>query len=778
MKKKWFKRFFLSLAMILTLALILLLLIILYPSFLINESNLNKLVKYLENDQMSFFWEDADVNVKNISLLKKDITLSFYDVCLKYEPSIKNLCLEEIHLSTRYNISLKGVQIERIGPTILKDGRLEYQVISRSDSAPLKEIPLPTIQKPAFLKNTFIDSIKINFSDITILTQDQKYQASFNLHSSSSNNKSIKNIYIDTKIAGLKNNINIDLNTELSSSSLFKEDDWNMVLNFSTKVEENNIINGLVSLNKEPNKILYKLTTDIVINSLESKSQIQGYLEKNKISMDLSSAINIENNKIIIDIDHCHFSTESLTEINLQAPTELQCHILGKLPDLKSESSLVQNVLQNEFELKVTAELDEFILNTDKVAKGNLELNLLPIEHEIYKINAHLTSQFSGKLEDSPEKWKINSKYSANMEIKEFEHIVEYLKSTIFAIPAPFNTLTGPANFSTSGDLNKINEVGDVTFSLNTDWYSKNQKFILSSNGNIGLDWTKEVSTISLLNLDAKVNEIILELPSLNVLNLPRFLPDQRISKNAEENLEEANEKPLPFPINLSFKTTGNDSFKLITHLLEKPIPFGFDIKVNNSVPDGSISMDPFTFEIFKRKATLEKMNIDLKNSIENSEVNSKIKVDDADYQIFISIIGTFDRPAVIFESEPYLNQEDIISVLLYGEPYNDLDVDDADSVGSFNAARSNKAISMFSLFMLGSTPIQNIGYDPNTQSFSAKLRLGDKTSANIGSSKGEKQLSLRQRLGNGWGISTTITNSSEKKKTKGSALIEWQKRY
>jgi hypothetical protein len=108
----------------------------------------------------------------------------------------------------------------------------------------------------------------------------------------------------------------------------------------------------------------------------------------------------------------------------------------------------------------------------------------------------------------------------------------------------------------------------------------------------------------------------------------------------------------------------------------------------------------------------------------------------------------------------------------------NAIDSDKASSVSSMNAAMADRAMALTAFFALGSTPIQSIAYNPETKMFSARVRLGKRTSFGVGASSTEKTAGIRTRLGKGFSISTGVDKSDDDDTTAGSAMIEWSKRF
>lgn len=130
------------------------------------------------------------------------------------------------------------------------------------------------------------------------------------------------------------------------------------------------------------------------------------------------------------------------------------------------------------------------------------------------------------------------------------------------------------------------------------------------------------------------------------------------------------------------------------------------------------------------------------------------------DYTVRIKILGLIESPTVQFESDPPLPQNKILTVLLFGKTLDSLDSDESTSVVRAQAAIADGAVSLASMYLLASTPVESIGYDPGTRVFTAKVKLADGTSLNVGSNLSElERIGIRKRLGHQWAVSTYLEN-------------------
>jgi hypothetical protein len=195
----------------------------------------------------------------------------------------------------------------------------------------------------------------------------------------------------------------------------------------------------------------------------------------------------------------------------------------------------------------------------------------------------------------------------------------------------------------------------------------------------------------------------------------------------------------------------------------------------------GTVMVRKFPLEIFRRDAVLEHLTISLASPAPESELNGAVKVAYADYTITIQIIGTSGKPAIKMRSDPPLPEEQLVAVLLFGRPLEELDPDQNSSVGSTRAALADGAVGLASLYALASTPIQSVGYDPKRGVVNVKVRLGAGTSLNLGTTGATDQLEtigIRRRLGPHWTIETDLIRSTDETGRTASAFLEWSNRY
>jgi hypothetical protein len=264
-----------------------------------------------------------------------------------------------------------------------------------------------------------------------------------------------------------------------------------------------------------------------------------------------------------------------------------------------------------------------------------------------------------------------------------------------------------------------------------------------------------------------------LALPTIPLrVSAPHLLPDKRVSTKSPEP-----PKPAPLVYRVTVRTPEGRPLRLLSNLAKAPVPITIDTSfATDTPPAGQLTVEKFPLNLFRRDAHLDSFVLSLTPS---PELNGRLSVAYPDYTIQILVLGTPTKPVVKLFSEPPLPERELLAILLFGKEMNELDDDQMQSAESMRAAAADGALSLASLYLLASTPVQSVGYDPQAHAFTAKVSLGGGTSLNLGSDFEDYQkVGLRRRLGRAWSVETYVERRSETEERSATALLEWSKRY
>lgn len=132
------------------------------------------------------------------------------------------------------------------------------------------------------------------------------------------------------------------------------------------------------------------------------------------------------------------------------------------------------------------------------------------------------------------------------------------------------------------------------------------------------------------------------------------------------------------------------------------------------------------------------------------------------EYRITLDLEGPVSDPRYVFTSEPPLPQNDIFAVLLFGRPLSELDTNDKNAATKTNKLLSKGILSLSVLYFLAGSPVEYVGYDPESKNATAQFGLGNKSSLRVGGGReGVNSTAIRRSLGKGWYLDTSVQSSS-----------------
>src|SRR5690606_24977194 len=137
-------------------------------------------------------------------------------------------------------------------------------------------------------------------------------------------------------------------------------------------------------------------------------------------------------------------------------------------------------------------------------------------------------------------------------------------------------------------------------------------------------------------------------------------------------------------------------------------------------------------------------------------EIKGEMTFRSVDYLIKLAIAGTVKKPRFQIFSVPPRTENELISNVICGGTFEELDEGQMRSVEETRAALADGAISIMSMYYLAATPIESVGFNPHTGVFRAKIKLGRDLSLTVGSDMHQTQtVGLRKRLSPNWSVET-----------------------
>ena len=769
-----------------------------YPQVIINPYFLEKGAAYAKNFGVDVEWKGLDVDVKSHGLLEKTVKISFEDLSVKMEPDIEKAFFSDLVVGIRYKFFTFIPSLVEVGPVKIDGGDVIYHLPSaetpeetgvKKGKIPDK-LEIPDIVLPDMFKKIHFNPIDISIKSIRITDPDGEITGNLTLTVKPDEKKRLRDIVMDAAIDKTPEGITVKTKIEVDSESGFLSPDAK--IDGDIALSGKDIGNGTVQLSLKQSadhKIDYDADVTFNRDTIQALIKLSGALTETSVTTGFN--IVARDPSLFVDsvaLTGCRLSFNQMDRRKNDGKLELNCPVTVtmKKVDLPKEIDPVYEP-PDVLKLVISSDIETFFMpDMAHETKGRIDVKLLPVQSKLVKSGGFVAVNLDGTMEEIPKSMNISANMDIDLIIGDFKKLVGIFKKTPFAVPAPLNALEGEVELSLEGKIPSLYDISHFPVAFKTRLTGPGEKVYIDVSAEARLRLQGENFSDTEVDVDVMLTKILLPLPTLHIAGLPRFMPDSRVVYTPEEKLEKekakGKEKEPPLHYEFSLATPENDPVEISTGLTKKAIPIHLNIKGKDEKVAGTVGLKEFVVKFFQRQATIKHLTINLKDPSEDSTVSGEIVTDIADYEVKVLMEGLMTNPSIWFESEPPLSEDDVVSLMLYGETFDELDADLATSVGNMRSAKANKAIAFTTFFLLASTPIQAIIYDPETKQFSARFKLGKKTSLVVGTrGVGEEKsrgIGIRRRLGKGWQINTSIDKYEDDATTPVSAFIEWHKRY
>ena len=325
-------------------------------------------------------------------------------------------------------------------------------------------------------------------------------------------------------------------------------------------------------------------------------------------------------------------------------------------------------------------------------------------------------------------------------------------------LPAPLNDMDGSIKIDVTTHKNPENKNGVIVKALTfLDMKSVDQALMMDIFTDVGLDLVKLAPETVLVGVDFK--KVRIKLPRISKKSLPpQFLPDSRFKESIAET-----KKPKPkSDLEMSFKIEAleDKSLALTSNLVDEPVRLNIDLLVNNgNVDTGYVKLLPLKTTVFKRKIHIPSMDVKFNHPTE-PVLEGVVKFLLPLYEVKMDLEGPISEPRFALTSTPPLSRNDIYAVLLFGRTLADLDPDDKRAANQSNQIFANGILSLSVLYFLSGSPVEYVGYDPDSKNATAQIGLGKKSSLRVGGGGGETSTGIRHSIGKGWYLDTSATQT------------------
>lgn len=765
-----------------TLALILIagvFAILKWPQLVVNDRVFRALAHLSGKFGVMIAWDKSDLRVQSESLLHKRFDFAFDRFCVNLSENRRQGCFDRIELHAELAWLQRRFQAIAMGPILATGGNVAV-VLDPSDPRKKKlGLDVPDLVLPDWFRATRFGRVELELKTLALRQDDQLlFNGSARLRAEPNERARLDTARLEAVSLPGAGWPAGELQAEVKSESSFTENDWLLTGTGRLNPTRNASARFGISLHPAGTKVYgIRLQGDFRLGESSGSLNLNGLLGNGRLWGSFSGegrgfAAHVHR----VAANSCRYDLRE-TKASGRLRFSLDCPVLVDTTPLRIPSPTFEKLvtLPYNLDLRVRTDLEtSFYPSWNQPVNGELEIDLNTVSENLLTVEGKTKTAFAGTPSRYPQGWKLETDLDVKILMSQFQKLVKALDRTAFAIFAPVNNLDGSVELKFTGKADIARQQGKLPLEFTTRLRSADQAFDTDGKGELQYKLSKEGARTRIA-LDLMLSDAKLVLPSFGYTAMPALFSDPRFQTPDPA----AKKRGGNFDYELTVKTPPDKPAHLVSNFAKENIPLHLDLR---AVPDrlsGTVAVGPSRLDFFRRDAQVQKFVFTLQEPRERSTVDGTVKIRYADYDIRIMVVGTFKRPRIIMESSPPLDQEQIISVLIYGRTFDELSTDNANSVGAVSSAVANRAITLGSLFLLAGTPIESVSYDPMTQTFTARVRIAEGTSLTVGTKEGTSpQAGLRKNLGRNWILNTYVEDDQKAKAVRGGAMIEYYKRY
>lgn len=408
---------------------------------------------------------------------------------------------------------------------------------------------------------------------------------------------------------------------------------------------------------------------------------------------------------------------------------------------------------------------------------ARLNASIEPVR-DWYELSARASASLSGRPGAEA---RLSHELDARLSIPRFERLTAALRGTRWAVPAPLHVMTGPLSLRASSRGDPRSPL-DASWSASADLSSARQRLAARASGTLAAREPRAPRPALESESELVLSDVAIELPRIDVGSVPQLQVDRRIVSEppAERAHEPAAPVALPVELRGRLRVRTEKPARLLTNLAREPVPIDLDLDVSfpPAAAGGTVALRRFGIELFRREAVVDHVNLALSPGRRDARLEGLVLYRAAEATIRIILLGTTRRPLIDFASDPPMDRDQIIALLVYGRSPSELDLDQAQSVGNTQTALESKAFGLLSLYLFGSTPVETVTYDSVSRAYTVKLRIPGGASMELSSDFSQtRELRLRKLLAPHWAVQSEFRSHREEGGG-GSAWLEWFNRY
>lgn len=769
-----------------------------WPSLWFNSKTARWGARQAKKAGFELSWQSDRIHARNLSLLTKRFDIELDQVCFKMEGKTAAVSPVDAcfgHLEASATISLKSFppRVEVLGPVVATRGQATVEPAQFKESPQEKKDSEP-FEIPDWIKTARLAPVRVEVDQWKLKIPGQVLTGNLHLRNEDVASGSLWRLKLEESLKKGAAAHQGDLALALRSESGQWKGPWKVSSDARVKFRDGKRARASLQLQQAGEvEVDYQLEGSFKDRDKLAEVDARGRARPDRVQGELrASASNWVKNLPRLSVAGCAYDLRQVTGEGTQERADgryqLRCPVKVKVP-VPPKEGVPDFQLPAEIGATLFADLrSEFFPSAKSPVSGAVSIEVDPVLSPLFRGQGKVAAQVGGVPEEFPDHWQLDTELALSVDVPEFKRFVDLLHSTPWAIPAPLNSLRGKVGFGLRGEADLSG--GRVPLFFETDLRSSVQRVSAEARGEMRFTRPAPEKVLASLNLEVLLREIKIVLPRLGLEAPPRLFPDSRVltrrpePKKAGENFE--------FDYRVHIATPPGSPAQLVSNRAKSPVPLHLDLTLaptseTNSAQasgiSGSVRVGEFKLDLFRRDAQVERFQVSLERKRDESKIDGSIRFNYTDYVVRVLLFGQMESPQVKFLSEPPLPEEQIIATLLFGRPIDELDPDQQESVGSMQAALVDQALSLASLYLFASGPIQRVSYDPDAEVFSASFRLGGGTSVSVGADTEQvRSFGVRKRLSRRWSLVTDVERESQRGQERqgqtASAFLEWSYRY
>jgi hypothetical protein len=337
--------------------------------------------------------------------------------------------------------------------------------------------------------------------------------------------------------------------------------------------------------------------------------------------------------------------------------------------------------------------------------------------------------------------------FRAQLSVSDFQRFLQLLPEGYRQAPAPLTPMNGTLELDVKSDGS---DSPRTQAKLSLDLKGVKQRVHFDANFTSAWDWSGAKPALRKPRVDLDLHALRLVLPRLAANEpLPPLIEDSRIGRNSDRNKDSLTRQRKPLEWTLDVVT--DEPVTLKTPLVPQDIRLALQMKLGPPGPvGGHVSLLPMKLEVFRRPIEVEHFKVSWPEPA-RGVLDGRVIFRLPEYTIVLKVEGPTSRPRTAFESSPPLSQDDIYAVLLFGRPMAQLDPEGKQGMARVKQGLAQGFFSLSTLYLLGGSRIESLGFDPDSGDVTASVRLDSKHSMRVGTQDGAGTVALRRALGGGW---------------------------